>query len=100
MEEGKEEEQAASPADPLDQVGLELDAEQTRQLLEVLHNPPPANAALRALRKRTPPQGRQTDISEVFGLLEREGQRPISIEEMNDAIASKAAEDQGNLNEQ
>jgi len=27
-------------------------------------------------------------ISDAFGLLKREGQRPISIEEMNDAIAS------------
>ena len=33
---------------------------------------------------RTKPKGK---ISDVFGMLKRPGQRPISIEEMNEAIA-------------
>ena len=30
-------------------------------------------------------------ISDVFGMLKREGQRPVSIEEMNEAIAAGRA---------
>lgn len=41
--------------------------------------------------KRTPPWGERTQIEDVFGLLEREGQRTVSIEEMNEAMAERAA---------
>ena len=58
-----------------------------------MDNPPPANDALKALMKRTPTWGDRTQIEDVFGLLEREGQRTVSIEEMNEAIAEQAAED-------
>ncbi|GLR47626.1 hypothetical protein [Sphingomonas astaxanthinifaciens] len=30
--------------------------------------------------------GRASDIRDVFGMLERDGQQPLSIEEINDAI--------------
>ena len=43
--------------------------------------------------KRAPAWGECTQIDAVFGLLEREGQRTISIEEMNEAVAERAAED-------
>lgn len=79
--------------DPLDQVIFPLDEEQTRKFLEIMDNPPPANDALKALMKRTPPWGDRTQIEDVFGLLEREGQRTVPIEEMNEAIAEQAAED-------
>lgn len=37
-------------------------------------------------------RGEQTQIKDVFGLLERQGQRTISIEEMNESVAEQAAE--------
>lgn len=84
----------AEPADdPLDQVIFQLGEEQTRKFLEIMNDPPPANDALKALMKRTPPWGERTQIEDVFGLLEREGQRTVSIQEMNEAVAEHAAEE-------
>lgn len=96
IEEGDE--QTSPPEDPLDKVVFPLDAEQTRWFVEVLANPPRANTALRNLMKRVPRWKRETDISEAFGMLERDGQLPITTEEMTEAVISKAAEDQEALN--
>jgi hypothetical protein len=85
--------EAETTDDPFDQVIFPRDDEQTREFLEVMHNPPPPNDALKALMRRTPPSSERTQIEDVFGLLEREGQRTLSIEEMNDAVAEQAAED-------
>ena len=52
-----------------------------------------AEDPLKALMKRTPPRGECTHIEDLFGLLEREGQRTVSIEEMNEAVPEQAAED-------
>ena len=84
----------AEPADdPLDQVIFPLDDEQTREFLEIMQGPPPATDTMKALMKGTPPRGERTQIENVFGLLEREGQRTVSIEKMNEAMAERAAED-------
>ncbi|QIK95798.1 hypothetical protein G7076_04355 [Sphingomonas sp. HDW15A] len=53
----------------------------------------PADDPLKSPRKRTPLRGEWTHIEDVFGLLEREGQRTVSIDEMNEAVAERAAED-------
>ena len=42
----------------------------------------PADDPLKGLMKRTPPRGECTQIEDVFGLLERERQRSVSIEEI------------------
>jgi hypothetical protein len=78
---------------PIDLVISPLDEEQTREFLEIMHNPPPPNDALKALMKPTPHWRERTQIEDVFGMLEREGQRTVSIEEMNEAVAEQAAED-------
>lgn len=94
----EEDEQTSPPEDPLDKVVFPLDAEQTRWLSEVLANPPKANVTLKDLMKRVPSWTRETEISEAFGLLKREGKPPVTIEEMNEAVISKATEDQERLN--
>lgn len=43
---------------------------------------------------RVPPKNGKKDISEVFGMLERQGRPPVTIEEMTEAVISKAVEDQ------
>lgn len=85
--------EAESTDDSLDQVIFPLDEEQTHEFLEVMHNPPPATDTQKAPMKRTPPWGERTQIENVFGQLEREGQRTVSIKEMDEAVAEQAAED-------
>lgn len=85
--------QRAEPLDPLDQVIFELDAEQTAEFLRVLRDPLPASDALKAIMQRTPSWRRGSVISESFGLLERDGREPASIEEMKNAVLNQAAED-------
>lgn len=82
---------------PLDHEAFNLDDEQTRVFLEGLANPPPANEALTTLMKRTPPWEERSRIAGLFGMLEREGQRPVTIEEMKKAVAEQAAEDDGGI---
>jgi hypothetical protein len=40
-----------------------------------------------------PRRGRPALISDVFGVLERDGREPVSIEEINNAVLAQAAED-------
>ena len=77
----------------LDREVFNLDAEQTRALLKDLANPPPANEALTTLMKRTPPWEERSRSENLFGMLEREEQRPVPIEKMNEAVGEQATED-------
>lgn len=47
---------------------------------------------------RLPPRKQKTEIAEVFGMLERKGPPQVTIEDMNEAVISKTAEDQEMLN--
>ncbi|MCW3797599.1 hypothetical protein OMW55_07255 [Sphingomonas sp. BN140010] len=42
---------------------------------------------------RSARRGRPALISDVFGVLEREGEEPVSIEDMNNAVLDQAAVD-------
>ena len=58
-----------------------------------MQNPPPAADTMKELMKGTPWWGERTQSEDVFGVLEGEGQRTVSIEEMNKAMAERAAKD-------